>query len=378
MVLADEQLPGGGIGLTSVSYTNGTTLWPLADHLGSVRDLVDNNGRIREHVVYSSFGLRLSESDWDANGNPIASSNPAAVDHLFGYTGREWDSDVELQYNRARWYDPEQGRWKSQDPIRFGAGDVNLYRYVENAPTNHGDPSGLSKGKAIGRVVRRVGEKVVKVSAVFTEKQAAQAFAGKCGKYGLDLLMREGRGSAEKVARIIQARLGKDVTGKVLGGGSHLGHPIRNLLGESIGTGTRHIQLDKIANRHIFYGSLAAALGIYATNDAVAGDYSLDLTEVYGDPRPGESFANIFRVGWWCGDDSTAAYLDWVNPGELVAMGGDFGRYLDREWNKELIGYLITIRDENGQPLTTIAIGPDGEPISHTPWKDGEASVPIR
>ena len=143
MVLADEQLPGGGIGLTSVSYTSGTTLWPLSDHLGSVRDLVDNNGRIREHVVYNSFGVRLSESDWDANGNPIASNNPAAVDHLFGYTGREWDSDIELQYNRARWYDPEQGRWKSQDPIGFTAGDVNLYRVVGNHVTGATDPSGL-------------------------------------------------------------------------------------------------------------------------------------------------------------------------------------------------------------------------------------------
>ncbi|MHB0961179.1 MAG: RHS repeat domain-containing protein [Pirellulaceae bacterium] len=143
MILADEQLPNGGIGLTSVSYTSGSTLWPLADHLGSVRDLVDNNGKIREHVVYNSFGKRLSESDFDASGNPIASNNPAAVDHLFGYTGREWDDDIELQYNRARWYDPAQGRWLSQDPIGFAAGDVNLYQYVGNGPTYAEDPSGL-------------------------------------------------------------------------------------------------------------------------------------------------------------------------------------------------------------------------------------------
>ena len=79
-VLADEQLPGGGIGLTSVSSTSGTVLWPLADHLGSVRDLVDSSGVIREHLVYDSFGNRLTESDFDASGNPIASNNPAAVD----------------------------------------------------------------------------------------------------------------------------------------------------------------------------------------------------------------------------------------------------------------------------------------------------------
>jgi RHS repeat-associated protein len=65
------------------------------------------------------------------------------VDHLFGYTGREWDEDADLQYNRARWYDPATGRWLSQDPIGFNAGDGNLYRYVGNSPTTKIDPTGL-------------------------------------------------------------------------------------------------------------------------------------------------------------------------------------------------------------------------------------------
>jgi hypothetical protein len=42
-----------------------------------------------------------------------------------------------------RWYDPATGRWTSQDPIGFGGGDANLYRYVANSPTNGTDPSGL-------------------------------------------------------------------------------------------------------------------------------------------------------------------------------------------------------------------------------------------
>src|SRR5262249_28722722 len=35
------------------------------------------------------------------------------------------------------------GRWFSEDPIGFAAGDPNLYRYVHNQPTAFGDPSGL-------------------------------------------------------------------------------------------------------------------------------------------------------------------------------------------------------------------------------------------
>src|SRR2546421_515233 len=40
-------------------------------------------------------------------------------------------------------YDPKTGRWISQDPLGFTAGDTNLYRYVGNSPTNATDPRGL-------------------------------------------------------------------------------------------------------------------------------------------------------------------------------------------------------------------------------------------
>ncbi len=43
----------------------------------------------------------------------------------------------------ARWYDPDVGRWLSEDPIGFDAGDANLYRYVGNGVTNTADPSGM-------------------------------------------------------------------------------------------------------------------------------------------------------------------------------------------------------------------------------------------
>ena len=53
-----------------------------------------------------------------------------------------------LQNNLNRWYDPEVGRWISEDPIGFAAGDANLYRYVGNSPTNYTDPDGLERRSA--------------------------------------------------------------------------------------------------------------------------------------------------------------------------------------------------------------------------------------
>jgi RHS repeat-associated protein len=73
------------------------------------------------------------------------------VANRYQYTGREYDWLLGLQYNRARWYDAATGRWTSQDPLGFGAGDANLYRYAGNSPTNATDPSGniIALGSAL-------------------------------------------------------------------------------------------------------------------------------------------------------------------------------------------------------------------------------------
>jgi RHS repeat-associated protein len=48
------------------------------------------------------------------------------------FTSREFDAETGLYYNRARYLDPTTGRWTTQDPFGFAAGDANLYRYVGN------------------------------------------------------------------------------------------------------------------------------------------------------------------------------------------------------------------------------------------------------
>ncbi len=60
-----------------------------------------------------------------------------------GVVARPFDAATGLQNNLNRWYDPATGRWLSEDPIGFEGGDANLYRYVENLPTVHIDPTGL-------------------------------------------------------------------------------------------------------------------------------------------------------------------------------------------------------------------------------------------
>ena len=54
--------------------------------------------------------------------------------------------ETSLYYYRARYYDPQPGRFLSEDPMRFTAG-VNFYRYVKNNATDLTDPYGLKVQK---------------------------------------------------------------------------------------------------------------------------------------------------------------------------------------------------------------------------------------
>ncbi|MDH5859287.1 RHS repeat-associated core domain-containing protein, partial [Lampropedia aestuarii] len=53
-----------------------------------------------------------------------------------------YDAETGLHYNRFRYYDPDCGRFVSQDPIGLYGGD-NLYQYAPN-PVYWIDPYGLS------------------------------------------------------------------------------------------------------------------------------------------------------------------------------------------------------------------------------------------
>jgi len=107
------------------------------DGLGSVVNLTDSSQSIVKGYTYKSFGDIYAET--------------GSVVQPFTFTGREYDPESGLYYYRARYYDPRAGWFLTKDPIGFAGGDVNLYRYVWNSPTNWIDPWGFSKTKGIKR-----------------------------------------------------------------------------------------------------------------------------------------------------------------------------------------------------------------------------------
>ncbi|RCS44196.1 RHS repeat-associated core domain-containing protein [Bremerella cremea] len=117
---------------------SGDVYWALTDHLNTVHDWAEyddltDTTSVANHITYDAFGNVLSETN-------------ATLDTTgFGFTARYFDEATGLQYNTNRWYNAELGRWMSQDPIGFEAGDENLYRYVGHEVTVFTDPSGLEE-----------------------------------------------------------------------------------------------------------------------------------------------------------------------------------------------------------------------------------------
>jgi RHS repeat-associated protein len=113
-------------------YDGSDTLYHQCDGLGSTDALLDEWETATDRYAHRAFGLEAARS--------------GTTDNAFTYVGRQSyykDPELELYLLGARYYDPQAGRFLSQDPIGFDAGDANVYRYVENSPTNATDPSGL-------------------------------------------------------------------------------------------------------------------------------------------------------------------------------------------------------------------------------------------
>ena len=112
----------------------GETRWLLTDHLGSVRDVVDDSGTVLGHLGYSAFGKVVAET--------------GSVDTPIRFTSRIHDDGIDLAFFRARFYSPSLGRFISEDPV--GPWD---YTYALNAPGLFTDPTGEIAAVSYARIL---------------------------------------------------------------------------------------------------------------------------------------------------------------------------------------------------------------------------------
>ena len=123
-----------GLQRLGADYNGAQTVY-LYDGRGSMVNETNGSGTSMSAYLYDEWGNLLSGK---VHTNGFYSD-------LFLYNGEATDITTGLQYLRARYYDPEMGRFVQEDtflgyiqtPL-----SLNLYIYVQNNPLNYIDPSG--------------------------------------------------------------------------------------------------------------------------------------------------------------------------------------------------------------------------------------------
>jgi RHS repeat-associated protein/uncharacterized repeat protein (TIGR01451 family) len=164
-----------GLGLTSRLDAAGQAAFYDFDAIGSTAGLTGQSGNYVNTYSYLPFGEQLSASEGIAN--PFRYVGQFGVIH----------EGNGLDFMRARYFSPTEGRFINEDPIGI-LGGVNLYSYVGNQPASLIDPFGLSgfDPSEITDVFRRSGTEVMRnpgaaaaaLAAAAARAAAAEAAAG--------------------------------------------------------------------------------------------------------------------------------------------------------------------------------------------------------
>lgn len=120
------------LGESRKDWSLGKEVWYCyhSNPTGSTAALTDMSGSVVNSYAYDPFGV------------PARNETVPQPFMFVGQYGVMFEPE-DIYYMRARYYDPNVGRFISEDPLGFGGGDVNLFAYVTNNPVSRIDPFGL-------------------------------------------------------------------------------------------------------------------------------------------------------------------------------------------------------------------------------------------
>ncbi|MFD2170166.1 RHS repeat-associated core domain-containing protein [Tumebacillus lipolyticus] len=181
-VIAEADVTEEGASLKT-RYIRGNSLIAQSDSQGVMTYYLHNgHGDVTE--IRGSTGALLNKYTYDIWGNPL--SKTEKVSNPFRYSGEMWDETTELQYLRARWYDPKQGRFLTEDTLEGKLTEPltqNLYAYSANNPISYVDPS----GHAYTWALRSIAKTYIKGGFNSTEASLAVFFANGLTYFAPDL-----------------------------------------------------------------------------------------------------------------------------------------------------------------------------------------------
>ncbi len=247
-----------------------TTYHLHSDHLGSVRRITDENGKVIESRDYLPFGRQVAT---DPDGEP---------ETTLGFTGHERDDHGsgaidDWDYMHARYYSPWLGRFGSVDPVlgsMTAPQSWNRYSYAINNPLRFVDPTGMydidcgqASAKQCEKSAKQVAKQIVRLAN--SKGSRAQAAAAALGI--------QGDGNGVVITFVNKMKAAETAVTQAVGNAANNGLDIISTV--TLVTGDRGDSLlitlghegTHVENGFAFWGSVDYATGI--------GNPALDLTQ---------------------------------------------------------------------------------------------------
>lgn len=161
-IVATQYVYLGSLKLASVRHigTETSIIYHHEDHLWWASVDTTSTWSLAFAVDYAPFGAERVTEQYGDYANP----------YLFG--GKELDTESELQYFEARYYDNRIGRFVSQDVVFWEIGQtergralmadpqqLNAYAFSRNNPLRYVDPSGENAVDMVKDTIRQITEK---------------------------------------------------------------------------------------------------------------------------------------------------------------------------------------------------------------------------
>jgi RHS repeat-associated protein len=118
-------------GLDLISQKDTATAFYGYDGTGNTRYLTATNAAVTDTYVYDAFGVTIT--------------NTGTTTSFYRYSGEQYDPNLGFVYLRARYLNPNSGRFMSRDSYAgnvFDPASLHKYTYGGNNPINNSDPSG--------------------------------------------------------------------------------------------------------------------------------------------------------------------------------------------------------------------------------------------
>ena len=151
-------------GLSGVKH--GDTQYIYRKNLqGDITHIFNINGELAACYSYDAWG---NHTVTDSEGKQITSENHIGNLNPFRYRGYLYDAEINLYFLENRYYDPETGRFISQDKVSYldpnTVNGLNLFAYCGNNPVMRIDDTGCSWSsfwKKVWKGIKAVGKAIV-------------------------------------------------------------------------------------------------------------------------------------------------------------------------------------------------------------------------